>query len=184
MSGSDIMILVACVAVGVLFFGIWILRESRYMKQQKTQETDKKRMMEIMSQIFQDRVSEYTFVAGRNTVSEYIGPNRRRYWYYSYYIAFTRDEICIFPFVVKKKEIHLRNRLDIDWSNTSLTYKTGRKEIELDFKIAGEPLEIHVPRVCKSIGQENSSEPLGFYQEEAVERLSAYLPAYPGTSGK
>ncbi len=169
----------AIIAVVVLLclWGVW--SKAQYMKKQKNEGTDKKKVMDVMAQVMKERFDEYTYAVGNYTRTERYG-RTTTYYYYSYILAFTASDMVIFPFVVKNKELLLRNCMTINWN----AYKLGKKGLDMTFHIAGEKLIINVLKVQKSSGAEKSAEPLGIYQEAEVEKLASYLPQYKSYTGR
>ena len=127
------LIAVAVVAFVVIVVVLGLVKGQKYMKTQKEEGTDRKRLMKAVADLF----------------------------------------------VVKDGEIRFRNLMPVNWEETSLKYRPSKKDIRVEFSIAGAAIPMFVPYVMKSSGIENSSEPLGFYQENEVERLLTYLPGYP-----
>lgn len=158
---------------------VWsIVKGKQYMKKQKEEGTDRKKLMDALATVLEDKVSDFTYAVGKYTKSERRG-NTTHYWYYSYALAFNENDILIVPFVVKDGQVRFRNLMPVNWEETQLKYRPGKKDIRIDFVIAGAEITMFVPYVMKSSGVENSSEPLGFYQENEVQRLLSYLPKYP-----
>lgn len=158
---------------------VWsIIQGKKYMKKQKEEGTDRKRLMDALAVVLEDKIGDFTYAVGKYTKSERRG-NTTHYWYYSYVLAFNENDVLIIPFVVKEGKVLFRNLMPINWEETQLKYRPGKKDIRIDFSIAGAAITMFVPYVMKSSGVENSSEPLGFYQENEVERLLSCLPKYP-----
>lgn len=178
------MIVFFVIVGGVILLTLWgIWQGAQYMKKQKNEGTDKKKMMDAMAKVMQEKVGEYTYAVGNYTRTEQHG-RTTTYYYYSYILAFNSSELVIFPFVVKDKELLLRNCLSINWNEVKFSYKIGKKGLDMTINMAGEKLIINVHKVRKSTGVENSAEPLGIYQEAEVERLITYLPQYKSYAGK
>ena len=171
-------IAVAVVAFVVIVAVLGLVKGQKYMKTQKEEGTDRKRLMKAVADLLGDKFGDFTYAVGRYTRSERRG-NTTHYWYYSYALAFNAADVLIIPFVVKDGEIRFRNLMPVNWEETSLKYRPSKKDIRVEFSIAGAAIPMFVPYVMKSSGIENSSEPLGFYQENEVERLLTYLPGYP-----
>lgn len=172
------------IAAAVLLLCLWsIWSKAQYMKKQKNEGTDKKKVMDVMAGVMKERAEEYTYAVGNYTKTERHG-RTTTYYYYSYILAFTETDMVIFPFVVKDKELLLRNCMSVNWNEVKLAYKLGKKGLDMTFYIAGEKLIINVLKVQKSSGVEKSAEPLGIYQETEVERLASYLPRYKSYTGR
>lgn len=167
--------------VGVCLWS-W-MGQKKYMKQQKENGTDKRKMLDVMAQVMKERVADYTYAVGNYTKTERRG-RTTTYYYYSYILAFNEKELVIFPFVVKDKQVLIRNCMAVDWNNIKFAYKIGKKGMDMTINMAGEKLMMNVWKVQESSGTEKSSEPLGIYQEAEVERLIAYLPQYKAYTGK
>lgn len=170
--------------IGTILLTLWgLYKGSKYMKQQKEEGVDKKRMMEAMSRVMKEKLGEYTYAVGTYTKTERYG-RTTTYYYFSYILAFNASELVIFPFVVKNKELLLRNCMTINWNEVKFSYKIGKKGLDMTINLAGEKLIINVYKVQKSSGVEESAEPLGMYQEAEVEKLASYLPQYKSYTGK
>lgn len=149
----------------------------RYMKEQKETGADKRKVLDVMTQVMKERLDEYTLAIGNYTRTERYGRTTTHY-YYSYILAFNEAELVIFPFVVKDKQVLLRNCMQINWNDVKFYYKIGTDGMDMTIGVMGENLIIKVPKVQKSAGIENSAEPIGVYQEAEVEKLISYLPRY------
>ena len=179
---GTIFVIGVMVAVALLaIYGLW--KGSQYMKEQREKGTDKNRMMEVMALVMKEKLNDYTYAVGNYTKTERYG-RTTTYYYYSYILAFNESELAIFPFVVKNKEIILRNSMAINWNEVKFSYKTGKKGMDMTITLAGEKLMINVPKVQKSSGVEKSAEPIGVYQEAEVEKLMSYLPQYKSYAAK
>lgn len=179
--GTIFVIGVFVVVALITIYGLW--KGSQYMKDQRENGTDKKRMMDVMSQVMKEKLNDYTYAVGNYTKTERYG-RTTTYYYYSYILAFNESELAIFPFVVKDKEILLRNSMAINWDEVKFAYKVGKKGLDMTITLAGEKLMINVLKVQKSSGVEKSAEPIGIYQEAEVEKLVSYLPQYKSYAAK
>lgn len=150
-----------------------------YLKKQKTDNTDKKKMLALMSEVMGDKYGDYTYVAGFFERTEPLGGRRYRTWYYSYVLAFNQTDMIILPFVVKDGQVLLRNRMPVDWNEFKLKYHIYKDDINLDFILGGETTTMYIRNVIKGNGVEKSSKPLAVYQESEVALLRSYLPGYP-----
>lgn len=164
------------VIVGVLLIR-GLIRGKRYMKEQLETGADKRKVLDVMTQVMKERLDDYTLAVGNYTRAERYG-RTTTYYYYSYILAFNEAELVIFPFVVKEKQLLLRNCMQVNWNDVKFYYKIGKKGMDMTIDMMGEKLIINVLKVQDSSGVENSAEPLGVYQEAEVEKLISYLPRY------
>lgn len=174
-------VVVVIAVIGLSIYGVW--QGIQYMKKQKEEGTDKKKVVDAMTRVMQEKLYDYTYAVGNYTKTERYG-RTTTYYYYSYILAFNSSELAIFPFVVKDKEVILRNCMTINWNEVKFSYKTGKKGLDMTITLAGENLIINVLKVQKSSGVEKSANPLGVYQEAEVEKLVSYLPQYKSYAGK
>lgn len=169
--------LVVIIGVVVLIAVSSILKEKKYMKNQQETNADKRRVLDVMTEVMKEKLDQYFFAVGNYTSTERRG-RTTTYYYFSYILAFNEQELVVFPFVVKDRKVLLRNCVAINWNNVKFFYKIGKKGMDMTIDMAGEKLIINVPKVQSSSGVENSAEPLGIYQENEVEKLISYLPQY------
>lgn len=173
----ETLVVVAVIAFFVVIFIVAKMKQAGYMKQQKESGTDKKKVTEAMQNLMGDRFTDYTYAVGYYTKEE-RQTRKIIYYYYPYILAFSSNELIIFPFIVKDGELILRNRLDIDWKETRLDYSVYKKGTKLHICLAGEWMPIFVHKVIESNGVEKSDRPLAVYQEQEVERLISLLPQF------
>lgn len=179
--GWLIMAGIVVVVVGLVVVGM--MQQKKYMKNQKETAADKRKVLDVMTQVMKEKLDNYTYAVGNYTRAERHG-RTTTYYYYSYILAFNEQELVIFPFIVKDKQLLLRNCMAINWDNVKFYYKLGKTGMDMTIDLAGEKLIINVPKVQESSGVEKSSEPLGIYQEAEVERLISYLPQYKSYCGR
>lgn len=144
---SDLITTLIAVAViaFVVIVVVWsVIKGRKYMKTQKEEGTDKKRLMKAIADLLDDKFGDFSYVAGKYTRSERRG-NTTHYWYYSYALAFNAADILIIPFVVKDGEIRFRNLMPVNWEETSLKYRPSKKDIRVEFSIAGAAIPMFVP---------------------------------------
>ncbi len=171
-------------AAAVIGFFIYVIvkvkmQEKQYTNEQIQSGADKRKMLDVMSEVMGNRYPEFFYVLGWYEKVEHF-TNKTRTWYYSYILAFNSSEMVLFPFIVKDGKILLRNRMDIDWKDITLSYHLYREDVNLDFDLAGEKISMYIRNMIKSSGEENSSTPLAVSQKDEVERLKNYLPGYAG----
>lgn len=160
-----------------------MLKQKKYMKNQKETGADKRKVLDVMAEVMKEKLDNYSYAVGNYTKTERYG-RTTTYYYFSYILAFNEQELVIFPFVVKDKKLLLRNCVAINWNDVKFFYKIGKASMDMTIDMAGEKLIIIVPKVQSSSGVEKSSEPLGIYQESEVERLISYLPQYKSYCGR
>lgn len=171
------LIFVGFVLVVIVLVIIGVVSGKKYMKKQKEEGTDKRRMLDLMARVLEEKFQEFTYVVGYYTKTERYG-RTTTYYYFPYIVAFNETDMIVFPFIVKEGQLYIRNHLVINWQETKMEYTANDKGIRLKLTIAGEKMPINIDKVIKSSGVEKSDRPLGIYQEAEVERLKAMLPNY------
>lgn len=168
-----VVLIIALVAAFAVMGG----KRKKYMEDQRQNNTDKQRLLDLMSRAMEENYSKYTYAVGYFTkVKQRL--NVTTYYYFPYVLAFTPDEMVIFSFVKQNGELYLRNRLPVDWNSMKFKYKLTKKGVLLTFKMMGETMPIRVDAVIASGGEEKSDRPICVYQEQEVEKLRSYLEGY------
>lgn len=156
-------------------------KQKKYMEDQRQNNTEKQKMLELMSRALEGEYDKYSYVVGYYTkIKQHL--NVTTYYYFPYILAFSEEEMNIFPFIKEGGNLYLRNRLPVNWNATKFQYKNRKKGVTLTFKMIGETMPIHVDYVIKSSGIEKSDRPIGVYQEAEVEKLKSYLEGYRSRS--
>lgn len=174
---SPVIFLAICVIVLTAIFVVVGMQNSKYQKAQKENNTDKRDMLDLMSRVMQEAYSNYTYLVGYYTKTQQH-LNSTTFYYFPYILAFTQDELIVFPFIKKEGKLYVRNRLDVDWSQTEFKYKIGKKGTTLTLKIVGEKMPINLNPVIKGCGVEKSDKPLCVFQEQEYDLFLKYLPGY------
>ena len=169
---------IALVAI-IIVFTIMEIRNRKLMKEQKENNTHKKQMLDLMAEVLGEEFRRFSYIVGYYTKSV-GGFNSVTYYYFPYILAYTDRELTIFPFVKKDGELHVRNRLDLDWSNAQVHYKANEKQIKLEVVVGGEKMPIFINPVIKGGYMEKSDRPLAIYQEKEYREFVNILPGYPG----
>ena len=175
-----LVVVITVIAVGVVMF---FVKKSAYMKQQKENGTDKKKVMDAMQKQMGNRFPDYTYVVGFYTKTENYGRGYK-YYHYPYILAFSNTELIIFSFLMRDGELIVRNRLDINWDETELNSAENSKGTKMHLYLSGEMMIINVNKVIESNGIERSDKPLGIYQEQEVERFISLLPQFKSYAKK
>lgn len=163
--------------IGLIIF-VFITNQN-YMRKQKADNTDKKKLLDLMAEVMGNQYGNYTYVTGFYERTEYLSNRRTRTWFYSYVLAFNQTDMVILPFVVKDGQVLLRNRMAVNWNEFTLKYHLYNDDINLDFVLGGEQITMYIRKVIKSGGVEKSSKPLAVFQEQETALLKSYLPGYP-----
>lgn len=159
--------------VGMIVFGFATNKD--YMRKQKADNTDKKKLLDLMAEVMGDRYKNYTYVTGFFEKTEMGG----KIWFYSYVLAFNQTDMVILSFIVEQGQVILIDRMPVDWNEATVKYHFYNDDINLEFMLGSEQITIYVRKVIKSDGAENSSKPLAVFQEKEAELLKSYLPGYP-----
>ena len=152
-------------------------KAKQYMQKQLETSEDKRALLDLMSKILGEAFVNYTILVGYYTKVTHRG-NTTTYYYFPYALAFTQDDLIIYPIIKKEGQLYYRNQMAVDWSATELKQKKRKDGVTLTFKIVGETMPIHIDPVIKSNGMEKSDRPLGIYQEQEYQRFMQYLPGY------
>lgn len=79
----------------------------------------------------------------------------------------------------KKRVLDIRHRLNVNWQETGMHYFVNAcKNVFLYLYMEGDCMQINVPLMLNSCGEEVSDNPLGIYQEQEVYRFINLLPLY------
>ena len=171
-------VLFIALVVFIAAIGIWeASKRKKYMKTQQETNADKRSMLDLMSKVMGEAYGNFSYLVGYYTKTTQKG-NTTTYYYFPYILAFSAEELIIFPFIKKEGQLYYRNKMAVDWSATALKQKNHKKGITLTFKIVGETMPIHLDPVIDSDGTEKSDRPLGIYQEQEYQRFLGYLPGY------
>lgn len=159
------------------------IKQNKHVKEQKENNTEKQEMLDLMTKVMGDEFQKYSYLVGYYTMTKQK-LNSTTFYYFPYILAFTKEELIIFPFIKEKGHLYVRNRMDVDWPNTEFRYKMRKKGLTLTIKYFGEKMSINVDPIIKGTGVEKSDRPLCVFQEAEYEKFVAYLPDYIGMSTK
>ena len=105
--------IVVMAIVLIAAFSYMAYKQGQHQKAQKDDNTEKKEMLDLMTMVMEEEFSKYAYVVGYFTkVQQKIGSTV--YYYFPYILAFTQDELIIFPFIKKDKKLYIRNRMDVE----------------------------------------------------------------------
>ncbi|MBP5282278.1 MAG: hypothetical protein J6Z22_07235 [Lachnospiraceae bacterium] len=167
-------VMVVVITGAFIFMGV---KQNKHQQEQKENNTEKKEMLDLMTRVMEAEYPNYTYLVGYFTkVQQKIGSTV--YYYFPYILAFTSNELIIFPFIKKDKQLYIRNRLDVDWRQTELKVKYKKNGVVLTFKMLGEKMPINVDAVIKGTGVEKSDRPLCVFQEQEYDLFLKYLPGF------
>ena len=172
-AGAAVLVIGVCVIAGISEKK----KANQYMQKQAETGEDKRALLELMSKLLGEAYANYSYLVGYYTKVTHRG-NTTTYYYFPYALAFTQEDLIIYPIIKKEGQLFYRNQMAVDWSATELREKKRKNGVTLTFKIVGETMPIHLDPVVKSNGTEKSDRPLGIYQEQEYQKFMEYLPGY------
>lgn len=171
-----IVLAIAFIAI-ICVFILMSVKQNNHLKDQQTNNTEKRQMLDLMATVMDSEFANYTYVVGYYTkIQQKIGSTV--YYYFPYVLAFNAEELIIFPFIRKEGRLYVRNRMDVNWNLTSFMYKLRKKGALLTFKMVGETMPICVDPVIKGTGLENTDRPLCVFQEQEYAKFLERLPFF------
>lgn len=177
MDPITIIVLAIAVVAIVLAFTFLAVKQNKHLKEQQSNNTEKRQMLDLMAAVMEGGFANYTYVVGYYTkIQQKIGSTV--YYYFPYVLAFNAEDLIIFPFIKKEGKLYVRNRLDIDWNMTGFKYKVRKKGTWLTIKMVGETMPIRVDPVIKGSEYENTDRPLCVFQESEYAKLLELLPSF------
>ncbi|MBQ9490520.1 MAG: hypothetical protein IJU80_11375 [Lachnospiraceae bacterium] len=171
------------VVVFVVAFAVMGAKNKKYLNAQRENNTEKRAMLDLMSRVMEEQYANYTYVVGYYTQTTQK-LNTTTYYYFPYILAFTVEELIVFPFIKKEGQLYVRNRLNVDWNMTDFQYKLRKNGVTITLKIMGEKMPINIDPVIKGNGIEKSDRPLCVFQEQEYEKLKMLLPEYASKAKK
>lgn len=169
-----LIVVVVAVLVTVILSG---KKQKAYLEAQRANNTDKQAMLDLMARALGENYEKYTYAVGYYTkIKQKL--NETIYYYFPYILAFTQEEMLIFPFIKENGNLFLRNHLAVDWKVAKFDYKLKKDGMTLTFKMVGETMPIHVDSVIKGGMNERSDRPLCVFQERECAMLKGYLEGY------